>query len=489
VSFTDLLVLILAAVAATGWFSASSVVVDQLPDAALVAIAVIVGSVVVLAFSGLPSRKRFERVGSRDSIGAAAAGAVVFAIAPLAVLALRRTDAPSGSEVLFFTTAAWGALAVITASLGMRRPSLMQLAGACAGLLGAATVVANWERPSSFSPFVKFPTLEVGMLLAGVAFAAGSRYILRLARAHGLRPVLSWAWTGALATSLLAGIIAVLARPSGASQLSGAISQLGVQLAIAGLALGVFAATWTSSLAKLGLARTASALYLPPVLLTAVATTEGVSRTALGPSPIQWTGALGGCALIAVAVAALLGFETPSPVPSRHGAERSLRTLLVRGSAIAAVALATVGLVWPVFEVTIVGDVAGRAWTATWNMIGAEASAGWLPIVVALLALAMTFDSERFVWGFSRRSAALVLVVAASLSWPFVVNTPLRTWTNWLPADVLQDLGTEYARMDFVRVAHPIGIAAILVALVTAIAVTVVSVSWAASGRHQTESS
>jgi drug/metabolite transporter (DMT)-like permease len=488
-SFIQLLILILAAVAATGWFSASSVVVDQLPDAALLAIALAVGSVVVLAYAGLPTRRRMSRMGPRGALGAAVAGAVVFLGAPLLVLACRRTDAPSGSEVLFFTTAAWGALAVIAASLTMRRSSLMQLAGAFAGLLGAATVVANWERPSSFSPFVKFPVAELLMLLAGVAFAAGSRYLLGLIRTHGLRPVLSLAWSAALGASLLAGAVAVLGSSGGASQLSSAVSQLGVQLVLAGLSAGVFAATWLSSLDHLGLARSAAALYLPPALLTVVAATEGISHAALGANPVQWGGALGGVALIAVSAAALLGFEPPDPCPPKPEIEHRLVPLMLHGLAVAGVALGAVGLLWPVFQVTIVGEVAGKPWSATWEMIGAEASAGWLPLVVALLALALAFDADRFSWSFPRRLAGLALVAASALSWPFVVSTPLRTWTQWLPAEVLQDLGTEYAQMDFVRVAHPIGIAALVVALVTAVAVTAVSISWAAAGRHQTESS
>ena len=486
-SVIDVLILIAAGAAATGWFSASSVLVDQLPDAALMAIALLVGSVVVLAFSGLPSRRAIAKMGQGSSWGAGVAGVVVFAAAPLAVLAFRRTDAPSGSEVLFFTTAAWGALAVVAASLAMRRPSLMQVAGAAAGLLGAATVVANWERPSSFSPFVKFPGLEVGMLLAGVAFAAGSRYLLELVRAHGVRPVLAVAWASALAVSVGLAAVVLLTGGSGVSQASGAISTLGVQLVLAGLSAGAFAVAWASSLEHLGLARSASALYLPPALLTAVAATEGVGRVALGANPVQWGGALGGVALIAVAVAALLGFETPWPIPERRGTDFRLRTLLLRGLAVAGVLLGGVALVWPVFKVTVVGEVAGKAWSATWEMIGTEASTGWLPLVVAFLSLALVFDADRLSWTFPRRSVGLVLVVAAALTWPFVAETPLRTWTRWLPAEVLQDLGTEYARIDFVRVAHPIGIAAVLTAVVAAIAITAVSISWATAGRHQTE--
>ncbi len=323
-SLLDLLILIVAGIAATGWFSASSVAVNQLPDAALVAVAVALGSVVVAAFSGLPSAARVAKLGRRDSIGAAVAGAVVFAAAPLAVLALRRTDAPSGSEVLFFTTAAWGALAVIAASLSTRRSSLVQLAAVSAGLLGAATIVANWERPSSFSPMVKFPTLEAGMLLAGVAFAIGSRYLCSLIRTGGVRPVLSIAWSGALAASLVAASVAVFASPVGLNQLTTAFSFLGVQLVIAGLSVGAFAVAWGSSLEHLGLARSASALFLPPALLTAIAATEGVARAALGPNPVQWGGAAGGIALTAVAVAALLGFEPPSPLPLRPEPRRGL---------------------------------------------------------------------------------------------------------------------------------------------------------------------
>ena len=45
---------------------------------------------------------------------------------------------------------------------------------AAIGLFGAAAVLANWERPSSFSPFVRYPTEDVAMLVAGAAWAAFS---------------------------------------------------------------------------------------------------------------------------------------------------------------------------------------------------------------------------------------------------------------------------------------------------------------------------
>ncbi len=489
VSLVDLLILFAAALAATGWFSASSLLVNQLPHAALVAGALVVGSVVVYAFSGLPTPARIRRLGTKPAVGAAVSGILLFAVAPLVVLALRRTDAPSGSEVLFFTTAAWGALAVITASLSMRRSSLVQLAGAGVGLLGAATILANWERPSSFSPMVKFPDLEIGMLLAGVAFAAASRYLVGLVRAHGLRSVLAVAWSAALAFGVIAAAVSLVASPSGASQLSLVLSMLLVQVLLAGLSAGAFAVAWVSSLRHLGLARSASALFLPPVILTVVAATEGVVRSATGANPVQWSGALGGVAIVGVAVVALLGFEAPDPVPPRPAQSGWIRTSLLHGVSVLAAGLALVGLVWPVFEVTLSGALAGKPWSVTWEMIGAETSLGWLAVAVAFLALAFTFDADRFSWPFLRRLAGLGLVAITALSWPFVAETPLRTWTRWLPAEVLQDLGTEYAQMEFVRVAYPIGVAAIALAVAVAIAMTALSIPWAAAGRHQTESS
>ena len=66
-----------------------------------------------------------------------------------------------------------------------------------------------------------------------------------------------------------------------------------------------------------------------------------------------------------------------------------------------------------------------------------------------MLALALAYDVPRS--GTLRRLlVAVTLVVAGLAAYPLVVATPLRTWNRWIPAEIQQAYGTEYARLSIV---------------------------------------
>ncbi|MBI5231484.1 MAG: hypothetical protein HY876_04880, partial [Coriobacteriales bacterium] len=298
----DIAMVIAAGLGAAGWFAASTTLGGQYPDPVLLAWAVALASPLVLALAGLPSPARVRKAERSDVISASLGGVLVFAGAPLLVLVCRLTDAPSGSESLFFTTAVWSVLAVAASRAVFRDTSWTQAAGSLLALLGAAAVVANWERPSSFSPFVKFPLLEAGMVAAGVLFAAGSVLLYRASRSSGTRVTMSVAWTSALVVSL--GAVVVTGNTGAFFTVPNFVLP---QILLAVLSTAAFGVAWIFALDRVGVARASAGLFVPTLVLMGVAATEGVTH-AYGANPIQWPAALAGAGTLVLGAIVLYAF-------------------------------------------------------------------------------------------------------------------------------------------------------------------------------------
>ena len=477
-----MLAALLVVAGASAWFVVSTVTMDELPDQALVASAALVALVLVSAFSGTPTRARMAGA-SRTSVAAAiVGGALAWAAAPLAVLMVRATDAPSGTESLFFTTAGWALAGVLVAyAFRSERPRAIHITGALFAVLGAAALLASWERPSSFSPFVKFPGREAVMLAAGVAFALGSLALVYAARALGPRSALWLGLAGAAALGLAATVT------SGVGD-AASYARIWPQLLLLAAALASLSTGWLRLLSSDGLVRSSALLFVPPVAITVLSLLERATG-AYGVNPILWPATLAGSA-IAAAGAALLWVvpragtrahttDADSARPVTLGpAQRSWLAFSVGAALVGGVAGAA-SLALPAFAASSQGVVGnGASFSVAWTMVGAESAAGWLPLLIALLVLSAAW--ERFARGASRSRAwsALVGMVGVA-SYPLLVATPLTTWNRWIPADVQQAYGTEYARL----VMSPVSDSVRLVALaLVGVACLALAASWAGAG-------
>lgn len=467
------------AVGAAALFAFGTVAANQVNDAWLTA-AVAAGALLVAsALSGLPSRaelRAFERADWALAVGAGVAG--VFGSFYL-VMSNRYSDAPSGSETLFFTTAAWGLIAVLAgAALGRQRPTLSQLVAALTGLVGAAAVVADWERPSSFSPFVKFPREEAMMLVAGLLWAGMALALATLAERRGARTGL---WVAAAAGTVAAVGFAALTAGSAAA---GALAQWGRWLPAA-IAFGVTVTSLGRLVGEWTVPRAAGPLFLAPLLVTALALGEGLVRLA-GPSPLVVAPLLWGVALGVVGTAGVM-----IPLSCAGSSARRLpgATAILRVAAVVAVAAAVVGLATPAISVTLAGELGdGSAFTAAWLMPGSETAGGWAALCGALFfgwvvaCGARTGSGERA--GAISRAVWCAAGALVASSYPWLTGIPLRTWTRWVPAEVQQDYGTEYARLAFSIVANRWQQAAVVLSVLFLLglgAAALVSVSRAAS--------
>lgn len=446
----------LTLVGAIASFVLTTVLMDQVPDAVLVGVTTLVSAAVLISLRlvGLPAHVRTTPL--RSTLLAGAGGVTAFALAPMIALSQRATDAPSGSETLFFTTAVWGLLAVIAGALVLReRHGVLAACGAALSLAGAASLLANWERPSSFSPFAKFPVQETWMIVAGVVFVIGTIALMRASREQGAGYVASVA-AGA------AGLVAVPWAALGVLEHWPSLARLSTEFILLGAAHAAFIAGWSAIAQSHGLARAGSALLWVPVGVTALFAVERATAV-FGPLPFQVPGVIAGAAVCtAGAVAVWL---------SGRGDERSVASEKpqVRVSALLAwIALAAAlwSLLRPALTASAVGML-GEGFSATWTQLGFESAVGWLAVTAAITLLGSIYayreGRSAIAWG----SAAFAALIAAGAS-RFLLDTTLHTWNRWVPATVQQTYGTEYARFGTSAVVEPVRVAAFALVVVSA---------------------
>lgn len=390
---------------------------------------------------------------------AGGAGALSLFLAPYLVLTNRSTGAPSGTELIFLTTSAWGLFAAIGASAVLwrareHRRAFRPAAGAFAALVGSAGILANWERPSSFSPFVRFVAQETWMLVAGIAFVAGA---LLLARAK--KDGVSFPFLTAAVSATALSAIAWLLSGDGLSTLAlpGTWPMVALWAAIGGMTWFM----WNRESAADGLLVPAATLFAPPLLLPLLSSLESAAGIP-GVNPLVWSG-VGGGALVVVAGVARMLFR------QRSSEEAVSRDLLAdrwsRGLAVfagAMVALAGAGMALPALRAVVTGVRDGQDLDISWTMLGWESVAAWTALALGVLLLSTALDGA---W-----PAALAALAATPAYW-LLARTPTHVWIRSLSAEIQQDYGTEYANITFAALpswparAAVVGVAAGLVAV------------------------
>lgn len=435
----------------------------QYSSPAVMALASSVGALLgVAAVFGLPKKRT---AGAGEWVPAALGGVAGFALAPWLVMANRYTDAPPGSEVVFLTTAAWGAMLAMALALTTRE-RVSRIGGALLSLAAAAALVANWERPSSFSPFVRFQREELLMLVAGALWTA---LILILVRAAKRNTLPSSALVAAVSGVLAAAALVLLGFVTGAIERA--------HFGVPGLGgYGVSSAfSVAAALIVLRAGRpggVAAAHLLVPAGIASIIVLEQFTGP-LGPQPIVVAPALASAALVALGAWVSV---VPAPTAERARADRSGATW---ASVVAAVALvaAMVALASPAMRASVSGlRTSGATFRAAFTLVGFEAAGPWLAFGVALSVLGVALESRAARAAWSRVGALL----GAAALWLLAARTPLRTLTSFIPSDVQVDYGSEYARITF---AGGVGLAAALSVAGSVAALVLIAVGGARARR------
>jgi hypothetical protein len=454
---------LLAPLAATSGAAASfvltTVVMDTMPDTVLVGLSALVAFLAVMAYYRIDLIALVRESDRAALLWAAGGGLLAFWAAPLLALSQRASDAPSGADALFMTTTAWGLAAVVVAfAVRDGRPSLTALAGALASAAGTAGLLASWERPSSFSPFAKFPTREGLMLLAGGLFALGAFGLARAARRAGPRFAALLGLAGAAAAGVLISSPALPSMFAERASLSATV-YLGAFVAL--FAIGI-----VHTVADAGVSRASVALLGVPLAVMVFSLWEQF-RAVYGPSPVAWPSAMAGVGVLTTGAITVWLAEKPA----RDSLVTIKAAALPLAVAAAAAVLGVVQLATPALGALAEGGT-GQPFRASWTMVGAEAASGWLVLAAALLSLSAAVAWWRgrplATWG----SAAVTALLCGGAAIP-LSGTTLHTWNRWVPADVQQTYGTEYSRLVIEAQTDPVRLAAMAL---TALAVVALSV-------------
>jgi drug/metabolite transporter (DMT)-like permease len=447
---------VVALLGALASFILTTVAMDSLPDAVLVGASGLVAFALVASLGGWRVAREFLTLERRTLYLALGGGALAFWAAPLLALTQRSSNAPSGADTLFFTTTLWAVLVVLGAYVVRGdRLALTGIAGAVCAAAGTAGLLASWEYPSSFSPFAKFPAREASMLVAGLLFAAGVLALAEAARRMGVR----YATTLGLGAAATLGVLASLPGLSVALAAGSAAWRPSVYL---GVAIALFAVSWTWLATQIGAARASASMLLVPPAMTALVIYERATAV-YGVVPFEMRGLAAGSAIAVVGVAVLL-LSTADRVSSREGRGQLVSVAL--WIAVASCMAAAVSLGTPALDALSEGHVS-ELFRVAWTMLGFESAAGWMPVAAAFLALTAALEARK---GQAVRAwvAASLAVFACAAAMPVLSATTLHIWNSWIPAEVQQTYGTEYARFSVAAVVDPVRIGAMALAVVSA---------------------
>jgi hypothetical protein len=416
-------------------------------DAAALAFALTLGAFgVALVMAGRPLRAVVS-MAPRARLLAAGGGLLLVLGAAAVVASARMTDAPAGSSVGFWTAGGWAAVAAVAAAVAAWRARarplvLLSLAGGVAVLAGVAGVVADWERPSSFSPLVRFAPQEMALLIAGVFAVVGALILVRSAREGSLDDALVCAAAAGAGGGLVWWVVEGMALR--------ALSERPVEIALASLAWGAVCASLPRVLRSEGPARSGAMLALAPILLTALIGVEQLVGVA-GPQPMIVRGVVAGGLVLLAGAVALWWSRLPSAAPGGgveppSGPGPRYASLLPKGLGLAALALATVGLATPALTATANVSMEAGRFVGSWTLLGWESVAG--VSALALVAVAGALVRAR------RPAVPAAVALAACAAWSQLADVPMHVLTGTLTPGIEQYYGTEYGSITFVAVTN-----------------------------------
>ncbi len=287
----------------------------------------------------------------------------------------------------------------------------------------------------------------------------GALALVRAARELDRRAVTLVAVASA---ALVSAVVAIPQLPGAVGELS----RLSSEFVLLGVGAYALAWGWSNVVTTRGVVAAAPSLLVAPALLTLLSVLERMTGV-YGPNPIQWRGALPGAVLCVVgAIVVYLAAARPRSDGWRSGA-----LLIARVCAGLACAAALVGLFLPALRATSVGTLP-QPFEATWAMRGFESAASWLPVAGALVLLAASLRAPHRL---GRTAAVLASITTFVAAWAYrpLLDTPLHTWNNWIPSDVQQTYGTEYARFSVEVITSPVSIAAVVLSVVGALALVI----------------
>ncbi|MHB0976206.1 MAG: EamA family transporter [Candidatus Aquicultorales bacterium] len=398
-----------------------------------------------LAFIALVARGRLrQKLTGSQWIKLLLAG-VSFGLFLILNVAFRYSNAPSGSDIAFVTSLA--PVFLLAAAFKERIKPVAGAFGTALAVLGMVVVLGNWEKPSSFSPFVKFPGEELA-LLASAAFLALTLILAgKLREVEGRVRAFSILGVSSIFTAVYAGAdLAVKGLPQAESDGFIALLLLGV------IGTGVVLHMLIMGAEDMEAHRFSSIILMTPVFLTLFLL---VDKFAAG-LPIVLSQVILGCALVSIGfVLAVL------PVKSRgiHEVEviRTARQVWPVLAILASVGIvsALAGAFAPVRESFIAGYLdSGAPYRESWSTLGFESVGFYVAAAVSVFLLTTAFRMRNGSVGNIALIVAGLSAASAALLGLAVGNNTFSAWYLWMPAEIQWAIGTEYVDLKEIAISN-----------------------------------
>jgi drug/metabolite transporter (DMT)-like permease len=445
----SLFLLVALAAAYSVYFISSVTLIKYAPAAVVVFLCLLVASIVSVVISGRAVLDRvrllFYSTGeNKDTSGRGDIAYMALAGSALGLsfylqLAERSSFAPSGSDIVFLlTTTTFFALSV-SFLFKKEDVTLGKLVGCVTSLLGVVALVANWEYPSSFAPFVLFPNAEFLVLLSSVALALFMLLDHKLLKTYPstvLTALVLW-----IATIVMFAVVIFTGNLSHLREVPFDGWQTFITVGI----IGIFLPTLflNDLLKSVGMAKSSSAFLLLPVIITSMISIEKALGLALMETPFKWGMVAAASIIIAIGVVAV--WVGSSRVNGRFQGNTSYFLMFI---ALAAFALSAVALFFPFKFSTINGTLdSGQPYHSTWYTYVYSSVGGYLSIILALICVVIAFQLLRNRYSLQRALAwsfyCAIIIGAVSL----VGHTQLFNWNLSIPAEVQHALGTPYVTL------------------------------------------
>lgn len=388
----------------------------------------------------------------------------------------RYSSGPSGADTVFFLTTV-PVFAIFLGFLNKEKTGWAGALGVAIALAGGIMVVANWERPSSFSPFALYPKEELLLLVSafGLAlFAAAGKRLCERYNPDVLLTVSLWA------ISIIAVILTWPVRVLFSLGSIGADGWLmGVLIGVIGIAVPLYCLLGAVRETKVQTA--VAAVMLMPALITCLIVAEKLSGYAAMLTPFAVMPVLAGIGVIAIGIGTIWLAqkeichceEVVSPTRQSHQgdhpAEIASLTPLARKDiqsptplaslllvfALAQTAWSIIALFFIVETTHITGKLdSGAPYSGTFNTPGYNTVAGLLMVIAGFAAIFAAYDF------YSRRASAARTVGWAAVSAALIGSTFLSgkanivAWSTSIPAEIQHAFGSVYVTVTEVNVTN-----------------------------------
>lgn len=259
----------------------TTVTLNYVPKYTLLATIFIPAAIMAILFF-LFDKKKIPKVNKSDWIKIVLAALVGVTLAQYFIVARRFTDAPPGTDVIFILNLSPLFMLFLAGMFYFEELNFPKVIGMITSTLGMVVILANWELPSTFSPFVRYFQEEKFLLAAAFCWAVFSILIKDLVKRVDTSFLAACLLTiGSIPLAILALSIDGIGSFSAIS-----VSSFNIiaTLSLVGSLIGYL--VWIDTLKATAISKAGVTMTTSPLLITLLIAVER-RITPMGISPLQ----------------------------------------------------------------------------------------------------------------------------------------------------------------------------------------------------------